>query len=73
MKVIVTEGKGDVKIKKVPIPALGDYECLCKTLAFATCTGTDLKIIDGKIFWFKNYPVILGHESAGKVIKKVKK
>ncbi|HOK57029.1 MAG TPA: zinc-binding dehydrogenase [bacterium] len=73
MKAAITEGKGDVKIKEVSIPEINDYQCLCKTLACATCTGTDLKIIDGKMFWCKNYPVILGHESVGVVIKKGKK
>ncbi|MCM8785007.1 MAG: alcohol dehydrogenase catalytic domain-containing protein [Candidatus Omnitrophica bacterium] len=73
MKVAISEGKGDVKIKEVPIPEINDYQCLCKTLACATCSGTDLKIMDGKIFWCKNYPVILGHESVGIVVKRGKK
>ncbi|MCM8804837.1 MAG: zinc-binding dehydrogenase [Candidatus Omnitrophica bacterium] len=73
MKVAITEGKKDVKIKDVPIPEINEYQCLCKTLACATCSGTDLKIMDGKIFWCKNYPVILGHESVGIVVKRGKK
>lgn len=73
MKIAITGGKGDVKIKEAPIPEIDEYQCLCKTLACATCTGTDLKIIDGKMFWCKNYPVILGHESVGVVVKKGKK
>ncbi|MFN4227497.1 MAG: zinc-binding dehydrogenase [Candidatus Ratteibacteria bacterium] len=73
MKVAISEGKGDINLVDIPIPDINDYQCLCKTLACATCSGTDLKIIDRKIFWCKNYPVILGHESVGVVVKKGKK
>jgi threonine dehydrogenase-like Zn-dependent dehydrogenase len=73
MKAAITEGKGDLKIMEIPMPEINEYQCLCKILACATCTGTDLKIIDGKMGWCKNYPVILGHESVGIVIKKGKK
>jgi threonine dehydrogenase-like Zn-dependent dehydrogenase len=73
MKAVITDGKGKVKIEEVGMPEINEYQCLCKTLACATCTGTDLKIIDGKMFWCKNYPVILGHESVGIVLEKGKK
>lgn len=69
MKVAVTEGKGDIKIVEVPIPEPGPYQCLCKTDACATCTGTDLKIIQEKLPWKQNYPGIVGHESVGTVIE----
>jgi len=73
MKAAITEGKGDLKIMEIPMPEINEYQCLCKILACATCTGTDLKIIDRKMGWCKNYPVVLGHESVGVVIKKGKK
>jgi L-iditol 2-dehydrogenase len=73
MKVAITDGKGNLWIEEVPIPQINDYQCLCKILACATCTGTDIKIIEGRMFWLKDYPVMLGHESVGKVIKKGKK
>ncbi len=69
MKAAVTEGKGDVKIVEVPIPEPGPYQCLCKTLACATCSGTDMKIIHGKLPWKEEYPAIFGHESVGTVLK----
>jgi len=69
MKAAVTEGKGDVKIVDVPVPEPGPYQCLCRMLACATCTGTDLKIIHGKLPWEEKYPAIFGHESVGKVLK----
>jgi len=38
-------------------------------LAVATCSGTDQKLIMGKMPWDLQYPVLLGHESIGRVIK----
>ncbi|MCM8777698.1 MAG: alcohol dehydrogenase catalytic domain-containing protein, partial [Candidatus Omnitrophica bacterium] len=69
MKAAITDGKGNIWIEEVPIPEVSPYHCLCKTLACATCTGTDIKIIHNKLPWKENYPAILGHESIGKVIK----
>ncbi|MFH2068889.1 MAG: zinc-binding dehydrogenase [Candidatus Omnitrophota bacterium] len=73
MKAAVTEGDGKLRLAEVPIPEPGAYQCLCKTLACATCTGTDQKIIAHKLPWKQDYPGILGHESVGRVIKVGKK
>lgn len=51
------------------MPEPGPYQSLCKTLACATCTGTDQKIIRHKLPWRQDYPGIVGHESIGRVIK----
>lgn len=69
MKAAITDGKGNIWIEDVPMVQPGPYQCLCKTIACATCTGTDIKIINGKLPWKENYPAILGHESIGRVIK----
>lgn len=69
MKAAVTEGKGDVRIVEVPVPEPGSYQCLCKIIACATCTGTDIKIIHKKLPWKQDYPGILGHESVGTVVQ----
>jgi threonine dehydrogenase-like Zn-dependent dehydrogenase len=68
MKVAITDGKGNVWLEKVPEPEPGDYQCLCRMLACASCTGTDLKHIHDKLPWQQNYPGMLGHESIGEVI-----
>lgn len=73
MKAAITDGKGNVWIDEVPIPEPEPYQCLCRILACATCTGTDIKIMYGKLPWKENYPAILGHESIGRVIKKGEK
>ncbi len=69
MKIAITEGNGKVKLAEAPIPEPNEYQCLCKILACATCTGTDLKIMNRKMSWAKEYPGVLGHESVGRVIK----
>ncbi|MBE6364393.1 MAG: hypothetical protein E7053_01420 [Lentisphaerae bacterium] len=75
MKTTLTDGKGKVWIEELPMPIPGDYECLCRIDACATCTGTDKKLISGKMSWAKpeNYPAALGHESVGTVIQTGKK
>lgn len=73
MKATLTDGRGKVFLADVPKPELGDYTCLCKTLACATCSGTDQKIVAGALPWKQDYPGILGHESVGRVIQVGKK
>jgi L-iditol 2-dehydrogenase len=73
MKAAITDGKGKVWIDDVPRPEPGDYECLCKTMACATCTGTDTKHIHDKLPWAQVYPGLLGHESVGVVVEAGKK
>lgn len=72
MKVGVTDGQGQVELRDVSCPQPGDYQCLCKIVACATCTGTDRKLANGQIKWGK-YPGVLGHESVGDVVEVGKK
>ena len=69
LKAAVTDGKGSVWIEDVPAPEPNDYQCLCRMLACATCTGTDRKHIQDKLPWRQDYPGILGHESIGEVVE----
>lgn len=69
MKAAVTHGRGDIAISEAPMPEHGEYRCLCRVLACATCSGTDVKIIDRKLSFEVPYPGIFGHESVGEVIK----
>ena len=68
MKAAITDGKGNVWLDEIPVPEPGDYQCLCRMLACASCTGTDLKHIHDKLPWKQEYPGLLGHESIGEVI-----
>ena len=69
MKAAITDGQGHVKLMDIPMPELGDHQCLCRILACATCSGTDQKIIKDGLPWEMNYPAVLGHESVGRVVQ----
>ncbi|MBL4700526.1 MAG: zinc-binding dehydrogenase [Phycisphaeraceae bacterium] len=69
IKAAITDGKGRVWVDQIPKPKPGAYECLCKVHACATCTGTDQKIVNGKLLYVPQYPGILGHESVGTVVE----
>ncbi len=69
MKAAMVEKPGALSIRDVPEPEPGEYEVLCEMLYGATCTGTDQHIIHGRMPWTIEYPVILGHESVGRVIR----
>lgn len=68
MKGVVVEEPNKVVIKHdISMCKLTEYEVLCKNIAGAFCTGTDLAIVSGKLEKIK-YPTILGHESVGVVV-----
>ncbi len=73
MKAAITDGAGKVWIEDLPVPEPNEYQCLCKNLVCATCTGTDRKHIHNKLPWKQKYPGILGHESIGVVVETGKK
>ena len=68
MLAVITRGNGDVALENIPQPVPGEYECLCKITACATCSGTDRKIIRRGFGWANEFPAILGHESVGTII-----
>ena len=70
MKAVIADGKGNVALREVQRPEPGPYQCLCKIQACATCSGTDQKIVDGKLFAGMRYPGVLGHESFGVVVER---
>lgn len=66
---------GVVEKITVPVPEPDDYEVLVKNEGCVFCNTTDKMIVE-HFFATKDYPVVFGHESFGKVIKvgeKVKK
>jgi len=69
MKAVITDGKGHVKLMEVADPQPDAYQCLCRIDACATCTGTDKKLVNGRMPWADRYPAILGHESFGTVVQ----
>ncbi|MDR1511154.1 MAG: zinc-binding dehydrogenase [Synergistaceae bacterium] len=73
MKALVVEKPTVLKVMELSEPPMGDYEARCENLYGATCTGTDLHVIDGNFAWGNVYPSIIGHETIGKVVEVGKK
>ncbi len=73
MKSAITHGKDDIALDVVPFPEASGYRCLCKILACASCSGTDVKITQNKLPFEVPYPSIPGHESVGVVVEEGKK
>ena len=67
MQAIVVASPGQVRYADLPAPAPGPYEALCEVLTCSLCAGTDSHIVDGA-FPNLRYPVVLGHETIGRVI-----
>lgn len=73
MKAIVVMEPGDVRVvNDVPIPQIGDYECLVRNRACGYCNATDTHIVEGTLTehdGLSPYPTLLGHEGAGEVVE----
>jgi len=70
MKAALLEQLGSLVVREVADPEIPPYGALCKLLYGATCSGTDIHLMDGHIDWaIKAAPTILGHESIGQVIE----
>ena len=69
MKVAIIEKPGVLIVKDAPEPAVGEYECLCELLYGATCSGTDLHMLAGRLPFPIPYPTVFGHESVGRVLR----
>ncbi len=55
-----------VELRDQPIPEISDEEVLLDVQAVSVC-GSDLHQYHGKQSWKVNYPVVLGHEFAGRI------
>ena len=70
MKAALLEQLGSLTVREVADPVVGPYGALCKMLYGATCSGTDLHLIEGRVDWaITAAPTIIGHESIGQVIE----
>lgn len=69
MKALIAYGDTNIDVAEVLERAISSNEVLVAPIATGIC-GTDLEIIDGKIDpAYVKYPVILGHEWCGRVIR----
>jgi alcohol dehydrogenase/L-iditol 2-dehydrogenase len=58
---------GSVELREVKVPEIGATDCLIEVAAVGVC-GSDLHQWTGDHSWPVNYPVILGHEFAGRIV-----
>lgn len=56
-------------VDDIPLPVLGEYDALVRNVCCIICNGTDNEIINGSLAEIRDYPVMLGHESAGYVVE----
>ncbi len=71
MKACVVKKNGQLVINDIPMPVIGEFDCLVKIEVCGLCGTTDLHIIDGiqahhPADW---YPAVLGHEAVGTVVQ----
>jgi len=69
MKAAVVVEPGKLEIWEIEIPQMGDYDALVEILYGATCNGTDKNYIYGRHIREVKYPMLLGHESVGRVVE----
>ena len=72
MKGLFVVEKNKLEILELPEPQIGEYEALMQVKACAICNSTDWKLIEGE-FFSGTFPMLLGHESIGEVIRVGKK
>lgn len=68
MKAAVVREFGQVGIEEVPEPIPNDYQAVAEVLCWATCNSTDYRVVQGTMGWNTPLPLILGHETVGRVI-----
>ena len=57
-----------VELRNIPIPDFHDEDVLLEVANVGIC-GSDLHQWTGDHSWQVNYPVVLGHEFAGRIFK----
>ena len=67
MRGIFVTAVNETAILELPEPEIGPYEALVEVEACGICNSTDWKIIEGE-FVAGTFPILLGHESVGRVI-----
>ena len=66
---IVNEDHRLELVDDVPVPEPGDYQALVRIACCMICNGTDLEIMHGHVREAAQFPLMLGHEGAGYVVK----
>src|SRR5215217_6389139 len=69
MNSLVVPVAGKVRVADIPCPRPTEYQALVRMEACGFCNSTDQKLVEGTMFWAPPFPLILGHESVGRVIE----
>jgi threonine dehydrogenase-like Zn-dependent dehydrogenase len=70
MRAIAVVKPNQVRIIDLPVPRPGPYQALVQTEVAYLCNATDGKLVAGHFPGVDQYPLVLGHESAG-IVQKV--
>jgi 2-desacetyl-2-hydroxyethyl bacteriochlorophyllide A dehydrogenase len=71
MKGAIVEAPGQLRVRDLPLPPVGPYDVLCEQLYGGVCAATDQHLIRGDLpIPNITYPLILGHESIGRVVER---
>lgn len=68
--IFVEKPDGTVSVRDVveaPLPT--DYDCRVAIVYGTICAGTDQHILHDRLPWEMPYPLVLGHESVGRVVE----
>lgn len=68
MRGIFATARSQVGVLEIPEPEPGPYEALVEVEACGICNSTDWKLLKGE-FVSGSYPILLGHESVGRVVE----
>jgi L-iditol 2-dehydrogenase len=71
LKTLVVDKHGGLHVQEAELPEFNECQALVKTLSCGICNGTDAKLIHQsfKNFGSEKYPLMLGHEGVGRVVK----
>jgi threonine dehydrogenase-like Zn-dependent dehydrogenase len=69
MRALVVPANGRLELADIPKPRPGPYQALVKIECCGICGSTDWKLINGRMTWAPPAPLVLGHESVGRVVE----
>ena len=71
MKAAIVERPGELRVRDLSMPVPGPYDVLTEQLFGGICAATDRHLVAGELpIPGIAYPLILGHESIGRVVEK---
>src|SRR5690554_2914636 len=68
MKALVVGGDGNVEVRQIDRPEPASHQALVQTIGGGIC-GTDGTLLRRSFKGIEQYPLVLGHESVGRVIE----